>query len=236
MKKQKIFMVEDDRNFGAVLKSYLEIHDYEVEWIDDGAKALKAFRPDSYNLCILDVMLPNVDGFEIAKSIRRVSQHIPLIFLTAKTLKADVLAGFEIGADDYITKPFDSEVLLCKINAILKRNKNGQNELTEQPAEYRIGKYTFNYKQRFIHSEQARQKLSPKEAELLKLLCNPNEEVLSRDKALKLIWGDSNYFTTRSMDVFITKLRKYLKDDPDIEILNIHGSGFRLIKPITNYE
>ncbi len=229
MKVQKIFMVEDDRNFGAVLKSYLEIHGYEVTWIDDGAKAIKAFHPENFNLCILDVMLPHVDGFEIARFIRSLNDKIPLIFLTAKTLKVDILEGFKIGADDYITKPFDSEVLLCKINAILKRNENQPKQENDDKDSYSIGKYSFNYKLRLLELGGHSQKLSPKEAELLKILCNSADEVLPRDKALNLIWGDSNYFTTRSMDVFVTKLRKYLKDDPNVEILNIHGSGFRLI-------
>ena len=230
MKSQKIFMVEDDRNFGAVLKSYLEIHGYEVMWIDDGAKAIKEYKPNTFDLCILDVMLPHVDGFDIARSIRNLSKNVPLIFLTAKTLKADVLEGFKIGADDYITKPFDSEVLLCKINAILKRNLNQTEDISDQN-EFKIGIYDFIYNQRLVKNEDHTQKLSPKEAELLKLLCSPHEDILPRDKALKLIWGDSNYFTTRSMDVFITKLRKYLKEDPTVEIINIHGSGFRLIRP-----
>lgn len=229
MKAQKIFMVEDDRNFGAVLKSYLEIHAYEVVWVDDGAKAIKAYQPSEFDLCILDVMLPNVDGFEIARIIRSLNDKVPLIFLTAKTLKADVLEGFKLGADDYITKPFDSEVLLCKINAILKRNENQPKSKNNDKEIYIIGKYTFNHKLRMVELGDRSQKLSPKEAELLKLLCNSDDEVLPRDKALKLIWGDSNYFTTRSMDVFVTKLRNYLKDDPEVEILNIHGSGFRLI-------
>ncbi len=222
-------MVEDDRNFGAVLKSYLEIHGYEVSWIDDGAKAIKVYQPEEFDLCILDVMLPHVDGFEIARIIRSLNARVPLIFLTAKTLKADVLEGFKIGADDYITKPFDSEVLLCKINAIFKRNDNHGKEEVADKKIYSIGKYSFDPQNRIVTLGDQSQKLSPKEAELLKLLCNADNEILTREKALKLIWGDSNYFTTRSMDVFVTKLRKYLKDDPDVEILNIHGSGFRLI-------
>jgi two-component system, OmpR family, response regulator len=231
MKSQKIFMVEDDRNFGAVLKSYLEIHGYDVNWVDDGAKAIKEYAPNLFDLCILDVMLPHVDGFDVARSIRNLNKDVPLIFLTAKTLKADVLEGFKIGADDYITKPFDSEVLLCKINAILKRNTNSDQEDKEIQNEFRIGIYNFIYNQRLVKNGDHTQKLSPKEAELLKLLCGPQDDILPREKALKLIWGDSNYFTTRSMDVFITKLRKYFREDPRVEIINIHGSGFRLIKP-----
>ncbi len=225
--RNKIFFVEDDRNFGAVLKSYLEIHGYEVNWIDDGAKAINQFNSEKFHLCILDVMLPNLDGFEVARNIRTIDEHIPLIFLTAKSLKEDVLRGFKLGADDYITKPFDSEVLLCKINAILKRNEKS-NHLDEGDTQFNIGLYHFNFLKRTIFYNNNEQKLSPKEAALLKLLCIHKDQVLSREKALNNIWGEHNYFTTRSMDVFITKLRKYLKEDQSIEIINIHGSGFRL--------
>ncbi|MDO9510749.1 MAG: response regulator transcription factor [Bacteroidales bacterium] len=223
----KIFLVEDDLNFGAILRSYLELNDYEVTWVDDGAKAIAAFRADVFQLCILDVMLPNTDGFTIGRSIRQTHPVIPLIFLTAKSLKDDILEGFRIGADDYITKPFDSEVLLFKIKAILKRHEPMRQ--SEQPREYLIGKYIFNPFLRTLSFESEMRKLSPKETELLKLLCQAMNDVLPREMALKTIWGDDNYFTTRSMDVFITKLRKYLVADSDVEIENIHGSGYRLI-------
>lgn len=226
-RKIHVFMVEDDHNFGAVLKSYLEIYDYKVHWVDDGKSAVREFRADDFDLCILDVMLPNVDGFQIAKEIRFVNKYIPLIFLTAKTLKEDILRGFSLGADDYITKPFDSEVLLCKIKAILKRKEPTQNKIPEKD-EFDIGKYQFNYPHRILALNNKQQKLSPREAEVLRLLCLKMNDVLPREMALKKIWGEDNYFTTRSMDVFITKLRKYLKDDPAIEISNIHGSGFKL--------
>lgn len=226
-KKVHVFMVEDDHNFGAVLKSYLEIHDYIVHWVDDGKHAVREFRSDDFDICILDVMLPNVDGFQIAKEIRFSDKNIPLIFLTAKTLKEDILKGFSLGADDYITKPFDSEVLLCKIKAILKRNEVSEISPVEKD-EFEIGKYRFNYPHRILTLANSQQKLSPREAELLRLLCQKINDVLPREMALKKIWGEDNYFTTRSMDVFITKLRKYLKDDPAIEISNIHSSGFKL--------
>ncbi len=226
MAKQNIFLVEDDPNFGAVLKSYLEIHEYEVLWVDDGAEAVYNFKSGKFDICLLDVMLPNVDGFDIARQIRKINDTIPLIFLTAKTLKSDILEGFKIGADDYITKPFDSEVLLCKMKAILKRNNVSSTDNTLN--EFSIGKYNFNYELRCLNLGNIQQKISPKEAELLRLLYSHKNTVLSRDKALTTIWGDSNYFTTRSMDVYITKLRKYLKKDSNIEILNIHGSGYRL--------
>lgn len=219
-------MVEDDKNFGAVMKSYLSIHDYDVEWIDDGALAMEAFNGQTFNLCILDVMLPHVDGFTIAAGIRKVNEHIPIIFLTAKTLKKDIMEGFRIGADDYITKPFDSEVLLMKIKAILKRNTL----LTAESGleEFRIGKYSFNTALRTISFEQKEQKLSPKESELLRMLCSHMNKVLPREEALINIWGEDSYFTTRSMDVFMSKLRKYLKDDPTVEIATVHGSGYIL--------
>jgi DNA-binding response OmpR family regulator len=226
-KKVHVFMVEDDHNFGAVLKSYLEINDYVVTLVDDGKYALREFRSEDFDICILDVMLPNVDGFQIAREIKLINKNIPLIFLTAKTLKQDILQGYHLGADDYITKPFDSEVLLCKMQAILKRNEIQENQ-KDDSGEFMIGKYCFNYAHRVISLDGLEQKLSPREAELLRMLCLKTGEILPREVALKKIWGDDNYFTTRSMDVFITKLRKYLKDDPSIEIVNIHGSGFKL--------
>ncbi len=230
MEKKKLFLVEDDPNFGAVLKSYLEIHNYEVDLISDGAIAINSFIVNKYDLCILDVMLPNVDGFDVGRNIRSKDANIPIVFLTAKTLKADILEGFKIGADDYITKPFDSEVLLCKINAILKRNiQNGNSEQNLETCQ--IGDYEFNYPLRTIKLKSKEEKLSPKEAELLKLLYQHRNNILPRDKALQLVWGDPNYFTTRSMDVYISKLRKYFGNDERIEISNIHGSGFKLTCP-----
>lgn len=220
-------MVEDDKNFGAVLKSYLEIHDYEVTWIDDGKYAFDQYLKSDFDICILDVMLPNVDGFTIARQIRDHNKNIPLLFLTAKSLKKDVIEGFSIGADDYITKPFDSEVLLLKIQAILKRSQSTVNKSPDSN-EFKIGKLDFDYSSRIIKGDTKEIKLSPKESELLKLLCKYKDAVLSREEALKKIWGEDNYFTTRSMDVFLSKLRKHLASDPSIEIINIHGSGYKL--------
>jgi DNA-binding response OmpR family regulator len=224
--QHKIFLVEDDPNFGGVLKAYLEMNNFDVQLIDDGMNALKTFKKGENSICILDVMLPNMDGFSLAKKIREMEPGIALIFLTAKSLKADQILGYQIGADDYITKPFDSEVLLYKIRAVLKRDKAEgiQKEL------YQIGMYQFDYLLRKIVYKDKTEKISPKEAGLLKMLCESEGKILSRSQALKTIWGDDNYFTTRSMDVYITKLRKYLKDDPGIEIENIHGSGFRLLE------
>ncbi len=221
-------MLEDDKNFGTVLKSYLQIHDYEVDWVEDGTIAFESFRKKNYDICILDVMLPNVDGFTVAGKIREYDQYLPFIFLTAKTLKEDILRGFRLGADDYITKPFDSEVLLCKIHAILKRGETGI--INRNNKLFKIGRYHFNYDIRTISYKSFKKKLTPKESELLKMLCLYENRTLPREKALIEIWGENNYFTTRSMDVFITKLRKYLKEDPAIEIMNVHSSGYRLVR------
>ena len=223
--KQHIFLVEDDLSFGAVLKSYLEINEYKVTWVDDGKFAIDKFRNGNYQICILDVMLPNVDGFTIGTEIRKINKDIPMVFLTAKTLKEDILKGYNVGADDYITKPFDTEVLLCKIEAIIKRQST---QPVNDEVIFTIGTYIFDSKLRHISREGVKQKLSPKEADLLKLLCQNKNELLPRETALRKIWGEDGYFTARSMDVFITKLRKYLAADSSIEIKNIHGSGFLL--------
>jgi two-component system, OmpR family, response regulator len=224
-KPVKIFLVEDDLSFGSVLKSYLEINDYTVEWVDDGKYALEHFRKGLFNICILDIMLPHVDGFTIANEIRQINNEVPIIFLTAKKLKEDVLKGYGVGGDDYITKPFDTDILLAKIKAILSRRdfQSGTRDIFE------IGKFIFNAKLRTLAIGDLENKLSPKEAQLLELLAiNPNT-LISREMALKKIWGSDDYFTARSMDVYITKLRKFLSEDPSLNIKNIHGAGFQLI-------
>lgn len=224
-KSAKIFLVEDDLSFGSVLKSYLEINDYSVEWVDDGKYALEHFRKGIFDICILDIMLPHVDGFTIATEIRKINTVVPIIFLTAKKLKEDVLKGYGAGGDDYVTKPFDTEILLAKIRAIMARRdfQSGIRDIFE------IGKFVFNSKLRTLTSGDDEKKLSPKEAQLLELLAvNPNA-FISREMALKKIWGADDYFTARSMDVYITKLRKFLSDDPKLNIKNIHGAGFQLI-------
>jgi DNA-binding response OmpR family regulator len=223
--KPHIFLVEDDLSFGAVLKSYLEISDFEVDWVDDGQHAVNQFKKNSFDICILDVMLPNVDGFTIGAEIRKINAGIPILFLTAKNLRDDVLKGYRIGADDYITKPFDTEVLIFKIKAILKRQSGIQPKESDF---YQIGGYQFDYRLRTIERDDNKQKLSPKEAELLKMLCDNQNELLPRETALKKIWGDDGYFTARSMDVYLTKLRKLFTEDTSVEIRNIHGSGFML--------
>lgn len=225
--KYHVLLAEDDPNFGSVLKNYLELNDYQVTLSTDGNDAYDRFVTGSYDLCLLDVMMPKKDGFTLAKEIREKDSGIPIIFLTAKTMKEDMLSGFQVGADDYITKPFDSEVLIYKIKAILKRSNERGHDMAQK--EFQVGKFHFNYDLRSINDGTASQKLSPKEADLLRLLCIFKNELLPRQKALLDIWGDDNYFNARSMDVFITKLRKYLKEDPKLDIINVHGKGFRLI-------
>jgi two-component system OmpR family response regulator len=228
-KKTKILLVEDDPNFGSILKSYLELADYEVVLKQDGKKGLTCFRNNSFDLCILDIMMPEMDGFTLAMEIKKLNDIVPLIFLTAKTLKEDVIEGFRIGADDFLTKPFDSEVLLYKISAILKRKSSGESDQDEDYADINLGSYTFNFRLRKLTNGKQTYTLSPKESGLLNMLCKARDGILSRSDALNKIWGADNYFTARSMDVFIARLRKYLKDDPSVEIINIHGNGFRLV-------
>ena len=225
--KPQILLCEDDTNLGMVLKNYLELNDYSVTLERDGKLGLAAFQREKFDLCLLDVMMPNMDGFTLAEEIRDVNPDVPLFFLSAKTMKDDIIQGYKLGADDYITKPFDSEVLLLKIKAILKRNEELHRE--EVNAEYDLGKYHFNPRLRELIIDGKTQTLSPKENELLKMLSEYKNDLLSREIALKKIWGSDTYFNGRSMDVYIAKLRKYLKEDPALEIVNIHGNGFRLV-------
>ena len=225
--KPKILLCEDDTNLGMVLKNYLELNDYDVTLERDGRLGLAAFQREKFDICLLDVMMPNVDGFTLAEEVRDINPDVPLFFLSAKTMKDDIIQGYKLGADDYITKPFDSEVLLLKIKAILKRNEELHKE--EVNAEFDLGKYHFNPRLRELIFEGKIQTLSPKENELLKMLSEYKNDLLPREAALKKIWGSDTYFNGRSMDVYIAKLRKYLKDDPAIEIVNIHGNGFRLV-------
>ena len=227
--QKKILIVEDDFNFGNILKDYLILNDYFVVLAKNGIEGMEKFQKENFDLCILDVMMPFKDGFTLGKEIREKNETIPLFFLSAKTLKEDVLRGFKIGADDYLTKPFDSEVLLAKIKAILNR-KNFFNVPESDVYEFEIGKFKFNSKLRFLTcGEEESVKLSPKENQLLRLLVLHVNDLLPRELTLNKIWRDDNYFTSRSMDVYIAKLRKYLKTDAKVEILNIHGEGFRLV-------
>jgi two-component system, OmpR family, response regulator len=226
--KPKILLCEDDTNLGMVLKNYLELNDYDVTLERDGRLGLAAFQREKFDICLLDVMMPNMDGFTVAEEIRDINPDVPLFFLSAKTMKDDIIQGYKLGADDYITKPFDSEVLMHKIKAILKRNEEMHKE--EVNAEFDIASYHFNPRLRELVINGKTQTLSPKENELLKMLCEFKNDLLPREAALKKIWGSDTYFNGRSMDVYIAKLRKYLKEDEKLEIVNIHGNGFRLVE------
>jgi DNA-binding response OmpR family regulator len=226
---KKILLVEDDQNFGAILKDYLMLNDFDVTLAKNGMEGFEKFKKDTYDLCILDVMMPYKDGYTLAKEIREKNKEVPIIFLTAKSMKEDVLKGYKVGADDYLNKPFDSEVLLMKIRAIIQR-KSSDTKTDVTKFEFIVGNFHLNSKLRFLTFKNDEPiKLSPKENELLKLLVLYENDLMPRELALTKIWRDDNYFTSRSMDVYIAKLRKYLKLDENVEILNIHGEGFRLV-------
>lgn len=226
---KKILIVEDDSNFGNILKEYLSLNDYNITLAKNGIEGFEKFKKEEFDLCILDVMMPYKDGFTLAKEIREVNEIVPIFFLSAKHLKEDVLKGFKLGADDYLTKPFDSEVLLAKIKAILNRSK-APNSLANDAFEFAFSDFSFNSKLRFLtYKNEKPVKLSPKENQLLRLLVIHLNDLLPREVALNKIWRDDNYFTSRSMDVYIAKLRKYLSVDDKVQILNIHGEGFRLV-------
>lgn len=226
--KLKILLCEDDENLGMLLREYLQAKGYAAELCPDGEAGYKAFLKSKFDICVLDVMMPKKDGFTLAQEIRQANAEIPVIFLTAKTLKEDILEGFKIGADDYITKPFSMEELVMRIEAILRRVKGKKGK---EVTMYKIGKFTFDTQKQVLIADDKPEKLTTKESELLSLLCAHVNEILERNFALKTIWIDDNYFNARSMDVYITKLRKHLKADPSIEIINIHGKGYKLIAP-----
>lgn len=228
--KLKILLCEDDENLGMLLREFLVAKGYSADLCSDGEKGYKTFLKDKYDLCVLDIMMPKKDGFTLAMEIRNINSEVPIIFLTAKDLKEDVQQGFKIGADDYITKPFSMEELVLRITAILRRVR-GKKE--KEITMYKIGKFTFDTQKQTLVIDGVSKKLTTKESELLALLCAHMNEILERNYALKHIWIDDNYFNARSMDVYITKLRKLLKDDPQIEIINIHGKGYKLIAPET---
>ncbi|HZH54864.1 MAG TPA: response regulator transcription factor [Sphingobacteriaceae bacterium] len=227
---QKILLAEDDPNLGELLKDYLELKGkFDVTLCKDGEEAIRAFGQDHFDLCILDVMMPKKDGFTLGREIRKINPDIPLIFATAKGMMEDKTEAFGLGGDDYITKPFRVEELLLRIQALLKRVTR-EKAFEEEPVnEFQIGKFHFDYPSQIISIEGRDQKLSTKEAELLRLLCLNMNEVLTRETALLEIWHDDNYFNGRSMDVFLSKLRKYLKEDPNVEIVNVHGKGYKLL-------
>ena len=226
--KQRVLLCEDDENLGMLLREYLQAKGYSAELCPDGDAGYKAFLKGNFDICVLDVMMPVKDGFTLAQEIRAMNADIPIIFLTAKTLNEDVLEGFKIGADDYITKPFSMEVLVVRIENVLRRvsgRKNKENAL------YKKGRFMFDTKKQLLVDGEEQTKLTTKESELLALLCAHANEILQRDYALKTVWTDDNYFNARSMDVYITRLRKHLKADDSIEIINIHGKGYKLIAP-----
>ena len=229
MENKKILIVEDDPNFGSILRDYLSLNSYKISLAKNGIEGFEKFKKDNFDLCILDVMMPYKDGFTLAKEIREKSSQVPIIFLTAKTLKEDVLKGFKVGGDDYLSKPFDSDVLLAKIKAILNRQKVVDTPNSEE-FQFSISDFHFNSKLRLLSFKDHNNiKLSPKENQLLRLLVLYLNDLMPREVALNKIWRDDNYFTSRSMDVYIAKLRKYLSSDSKIEIVNIHGEGFRLL-------
>ena len=227
---KKILLVEDDPNLGLLLQDYLQLKGkFDVVLCTDGDEGLKAFGKQNFDICILDVMMPKKDGFTLGKDIRKINQNVPIIFATAKAMMEDKASAYDLGGDDYITKPFRIEELLLRINALLKRVSN--KEIASEPVQtnFDIGQYRFDYTTQLIHFNGSQQKLSTKEAELLQLLCLKKNTVLTREEALLSIWHDDNYFNGRSMDVFLSKLRKYLREDPKVEILNVHGKGYKLL-------
>ncbi|NBC83722.1 MAG: response regulator [Bacteroidetes bacterium] len=233
MVKTNILLAEDDENLGMLLKEYLKAKNFETAWHTDGEKAFKSYMNNHFDLCILDIMMPVKDGLTLAKEIRAINDKVPIIFLTAKSMKEDVLEGFKAGADDYISKPFSMEELLYRIEAILRRTQNSDQKNRKS---FDLGNYHFDAVKQLLSINDKEFKLTTKESELLKLLCLNKNNVLERNFALKTIWVDDNYFNARSMDVYIAKLRKLLKEDPNIQILNIHGRGFRLIDESQNQD
>jgi DNA-binding response OmpR family regulator len=221
----KILLVEDDQSLGYILKEYLQMNDYEVAWQQDGEAGLNAFKASRFDICILDVMIPKIDGFELASEIKKINKAVPVVFLTAKSLKIDKLKGFKTGCDDYITKPVDEEELIARIGAILRRSNPEPLAVSDN---YKIGTYTFcTSKQQLKRNDNIAQ-LTEKESKILTMLCLKKGELVERDRILKALWGESDYFKRRSMDVFIYKIRKHLSDDPSIKISNIHSKGFIL--------
>ena len=228
-KNKQILLVEDDINFGTVLRDYLQLNGYKVVLARNGLEGFEKFKKNEFDICILDVMMPYKDGFTLAKEIRSKDKSTPIVFLTAKSMKEDVLKGYKIGADDYLTKPFDAEILLKKLEVLIQRTKKSVQN-SKPKSRIVVGDFIFNPRLRTLtYKKDTPTNLSPKENQLLLMLVETQNDLLSRNKALEEIWNDDNYFTSRSMDVYIAKLRKYLRQDTSVEIVNIHGEGFRLI-------
>lgn len=231
-RKLKVLVVEDDPNLGSLLTEYLKARGHEATLATDGEKGLQTFKKSEYEFLILDVMMPVKDGFTLAKEIRAKNESVPILFLTAKSMKEDTIQGFRAGADDYMTKPFSMEELLMRMEAIMRRA--GLTDVEEpDPDTFTIGQFIFDHRKQLLKLGKTESKLTTKENELLRLLCKNKNGVLEREKALNQIWGDDNYFNGRSMDVYIAKLRKHLRPDPQVEILNVHGKGFKLLSTET---
>jgi len=228
--KYKLLLAEDDPNLGEILREYLEIKGFKTTLCRDGKEGIEAFRKYKFHLCILDIMMPRMDGFTLAKEIRAIDAKVPFIFLTAKSMKEDTLEGFRLGADDYISKPFSMEELLLRLKAILRRVYPETREPEEKL--FRFGKFTFDAKNHELSSEKNSVKLTTKESQLLEMLCRNKNQLLERSDALKTIWREDSYFNARSMDVYIARLRKYLKEDETIQILTMHGHGFKLVDQV----
>lgn len=226
--KVKILLCEDDENLGMLLREYLQTKGYDADLQPDGEAGFKAFSRNKYDLCVFDVMMPKKDGFALAAEIRAINSDVPIIFLTAKSMKEDILQGFKLGADDYLSKPFSMEELLSRIESILRRVRGKK---VKDVVIFNIGGFTFDAQKQTLAFDGETKKLTTKESELLRLLASNANNILERNYALKSIWEDDNYFNARSMDVYITKLRKLLKDDPNVAIINIHGKGYKLITP-----
>lgn len=225
----KVLVAEDDPNLGLLLKEYLEIKGFQVNLCEDGEIAWGRFKKESFDICILDVMMPKMDGFSLAKEIRKINEEVPILFLTAKSMKEDKIKGFQLGADDYLTKPFSMEELQLRIEAVLRRYRASVYQFSKQ-TKFSIGKYDFDYDlQHLKWDEDGHRHLTSKEAQLLRLFCEKMNEVTERSLALKLIWNEDTHWNARSMDVYITRLRQYLKEDPSVQIKNIHGKGYRLL-------
>ncbi|MCR9250587.1 MAG: response regulator transcription factor [bacterium] len=229
MSDTKILIVEDDPNLGQILNEYLGLKGFKTHLSTDGEAGLHAYKAGDYDLCILDLMMPKMDGFSLAKEIRKDNEDVPIVFLTAKSMKEDVIEGFKVGADDYLTKPFSMEELLLRLGAILKRSRKSVVQ-DEFPELYELGDYKYNYHHHLLTSSTSEVKLTGKENELLRMFCENFNQTVERGAALKRIWGDDSYFNARSMDVYIAKLRKHLKEDEKIQIITVHGQGFKLVK------
>ena len=229
--KKKILLCEDDENLGMLLREYLNAKGFDTTLCADGEAGYQAFIDNKFDLCVFDVMMPRKDGFTLAKEVKQVNKDIPVIFLTARNMKEDVYLGFELGADDYLTKPFNMEELTYRIEAVMRRSMKLKNKARTT---YALGSFIFDTQKQTLTREDNVIKLTTKECELLSLLCVNIGEILQRDYALKTIWEDDNYFNARSMDVYITKLRKHLKDDPIVEIINVHGKGYKLVAPLNS--